>query len=98
MVNDLAACLGQRLALSVKDQNGSRRQSGVSWSISAAAKIKIGPAGCERRGRPGRDQAYLLAVPEGAGWTATVRQPNGKSGVSLDDVAFPTSPHAPRGI
>jgi len=77
MVNDLAACLGQRLALSVKDQNGSRRQSGVSWSISAAAKIKIGPAGCERRGRPGsRDQGYLLAVP-GAGWSGSHAPPEG---------------------
>jgi hypothetical protein len=62
-----------------------------SPSLPADWLQKIGSAGCDRRGRPGsRDQGYLLAVP-GAGWTATVRQPNGKSGVSPDDVTFSTS-------
>jgi hypothetical protein len=63
------------------------------WAPLAKGPLsnKIGPAGCERRGRPGsRDQGYLLAVP-GAGWTATVHEPNGKSGVSPDDVTFSTS-------
>jgi len=62
-----------------------------SPSLPADWLQKIGSAGCDRRGRPGsRDQGYLLAVP-GAGWTATVHEPNGKSGVSPDDVTFSTS-------